>query len=74
MSNKYKSHTVTIKRDFVCQGHVTLFSAQEGHLTPSSGDGRGLEQLFLHKHLREVCRSDAMETLVNEETQLEVDS
>ena len=29
---------------------------------------------FLYKHLREVCKSDAIETLVNEKTQLEVDS
>ena len=49
-----------------------LFSAQEDRRRAKAGEGRN--SWFQYKHLREVCRSDTKETLVDKKTQLEVDS
>ena len=46
------------------------------HIREEVGEkaGEGRNSWFQYKHLCEVCRSDTMETLVDEKTQLEVDS
>ena len=51
-----------------CSWHKKIAS----HRQPKTGEG--WNSWFQYKHLHEVYRSDTMETLVNEKTQLEVDS
>ena len=50
-----------------CSRHKKITS----HRRAKVGEGRN--SWFQYKHLREVCRSDTMEALVNEKTHVEVD-